>query len=58
MASTMMSIREVAELFGCGRTLVNRLLSEGELTSYKIGGIRRIPAAAVREYLDSVASRP
>ena len=53
-----MSIREVAELFGCGRTLVNRLVSEGELTSYKIGGIRRIPAAAVREYLDSVASHP
>ena len=54
----MMSIREVAELFGCGRTLVNRLVTEGELTSYKIGGIRRIPAAAVRDYLDSVASRP
>lgn len=58
MTSAMMSIREVAELFGCGRALVNRLVSEGELTSYKIGGICRIPAAAVREYLDSVASHP
>lgn len=58
MERSMMSIREVAALFGCGRTLVNRLISEGELTSYKIGGIRRIPAAAVREYLASVASHP
>ena len=58
MERSMMSIREVAALFGCGRTLVNRLISEGTLPSYKIGGVRRIPAAAVREYLDSVASHP
>lgn len=52
----MLSVKEVAEMFGCGRTLINRLIREGDLPSYKIGGIRRIPESAIRHYLNSVSS--
>lgn len=53
----MLSVRDVAEMFGCGRTLVNRLIREGDLPSYKIGGIRRIPESAIKGYLNSVAAK-
>ena len=51
----MLSVREVADLLGCGKTLVNRLIKDGAIKSYKIGGVRRIPPDGLRQYLASVA---
>lgn len=53
----MLSVSQVAELFGCGRTLVNRLIKDGEIKSFKIGGVRRIPESSIKDYLNSVASQ-
>ena len=43
---------EVAKALGIGRTTVFELIRSGELRSVKIGKSRRIPAEAVREYVD------
>jgi excisionase family DNA binding protein len=45
---------EVAQALGVGRTMVFELIRTGELRSVKIGKSRRIPIAAVREYVDGL----
>jgi excisionase family DNA binding protein len=42
---------EVAEILGCGRANVYRLIKSRELRSVKIGGLRRIPAEALDELI-------
>lgn len=51
----LMTIREVSHMLGVGRTLVQRLVTEGQIPSYQIGRIRRIPVDGVLTYLDTVA---
>jgi excisionase family DNA binding protein len=45
---------EVAKALGVGRTMVFELIRTGELRSVKIGKARRIPTAAVREYVEGL----
>lgn len=45
-------VEEAAQLLGVGRTRVFDLIKLGELRSVKIGGSRRIPAAALDEYVE------
>jgi excisionase family DNA binding protein len=45
---------EVAKALGVGRTMVFELIRSGELRSVKIGKSRRIPTAAVREYVEGL----
>jgi excisionase family DNA binding protein len=45
---------EVAQALGIGRTMVFELIRSGELRSVKIGKARRIPTAAVREYIEGL----
>ena len=42
---------EVAELLGCSKSFVWRLIVAGELNSIHVGRLRRIPASSVREYI-------
>jgi excisionase family DNA binding protein len=42
---------EVAKALGVGRTTVFELIRVGELRSVKIGKSRRVPTAAVAEYV-------
>jgi excisionase family DNA binding protein len=42
---------EVAEILGCGRANVYRLIKSRELRSVKIGGLRRIPEEALDELI-------
>lgn len=50
------TVSELAREFGCGRTLIQRLVSEGEIPSYRIGRNIRIPVDGVEKYLERVAS--
>lgn len=45
-----LSVAEVIEKLGVGRTLVYRLMASGEIKSVRIGCRRMIPAAAYAEY--------
>jgi excisionase family DNA binding protein len=47
---------EVAQALGVGRSTVYELLRTGELRSVKIGTSRRIPTAAVVEYVAGLSA--
>jgi len=49
----LLTVREVAERLGCGRTFVYELISTGELETVKLGRLRRVPVAA----LDALVER-
>lgn len=49
------TVSELAKEFGCGRTLIQRLVAEGDIPSYRIGKNIRIPVDGVEQYLSSVA---
>jgi excisionase family DNA binding protein len=46
---------QVAQQWGIGRSKVYELLRTGQLRSIRIGGSRRIPASAMREFLDAAS---
>lgn len=50
-APLLLSVPEVARMLSCGRTNVYHLMSTGALESVKLGGLRRVPAAAVEAYV-------
>ncbi|GAA4978097.1 helix-turn-helix domain-containing protein [Yinghuangia aomiensis] len=45
------TVRDVMVLTGLGKTAVFELLRSGRLRSVREGRARRIPAAAIREYM-------
>ena len=45
--SLLLTITDVAERLGCGRTFVYELISSGELETVKLGRLRRVPVAAL-----------
>jgi excisionase family DNA binding protein len=49
----LLTITDVAERLGCGRTFVYELISSGELETVKLGRLRRVPVAA----LDALIAR-
>jgi excisionase family DNA binding protein len=42
---------DAARVLGLGRTKVYELMRSGELRSVKLGGLRRIPVAALAEFV-------
>ncbi len=50
MERLLLTAEEVAEALNVGRTRVYSLIASKQLTSVKIGHLRRIPGDAVREY--------
>lgn len=50
MERLLLTAEEVAEALHIGRSRVYLLIASKELTSVKIGSLRRIPVDAVREY--------
>jgi excisionase family DNA binding protein len=55
MERLLLTAEEVAEALHVGRTRVYELLATGEIVSVKIGHLRRIPVAAVRDYAARLA---
>ncbi|MQA11333.1 MAG: helix-turn-helix domain-containing protein [Pseudonocardiaceae bacterium] len=52
----MLTVEQAAQRLGIGRTLMYRLVSDCEVTSVRIGRLRRIPATAVAEYAEQLAN--
>ncbi|MGH3972430.1 MAG: excisionase family DNA-binding protein [Pseudonocardiaceae bacterium] len=46
----LLTIEEAAEQLGIGRTLMYKLISNGEIESIHIGRLRRVPTAAIQNY--------
>lgn len=54
MSRILYPIGEVAQQLGVGLTTARALIRSGELRSVKIGRARRIPADALREYVQRI----
>ncbi|WP_424213586.1 excisionase family DNA-binding protein [Streptomyces sp. BI20] len=56
----LLTVEEAARRLRIGRTLCFRLIATGELEAIAVGRLRRVPAAAVHEYVDRLraAHRP
>lgn len=48
----LLTVNEVAERLGLGRTKVYELLGRGEIASVHIGAARRVPASALEAYVE------
>lgn len=46
----LLTVEEVAEALSVGRTRVFSLIAAKEITSVKIGNLRRVPVDALRDY--------
>ena len=47
MERLLLTVDEVAEALGCGRTLVYELIRRGDLSSIKLGRLTRVPIASM-----------
>jgi excisionase family DNA binding protein len=55
----MYTIDQVAEHLGrCHRNTVKRLIKTGQLSSVRIGSLRRIKASQLQAYIDSLKPEP
>lgn len=52
MEKLLLTAEEAGVVLGLSRRTVYSLLATGALRSVKIGGARRVPSAAVREYVE------
>jgi len=52
LAPLLLRVEAAAQVLGVGRTTIFRLLAEGDLESVCVGAARRIPRAAVEEYVE------
>jgi excisionase family DNA binding protein len=48
----LLRVEEAALRLGIGRTSMYRLVMTGEVESVQIGGLRRIPAPCLEEYVE------
>jgi excisionase family DNA binding protein len=48
----LLRVEEAALRLGIGRTSMYRLVMSGEVESVQIGGLRRVPAPCLEEYVD------
>lgn len=48
----LLRVEEAALRLGIGRTSMYRLVMSGEVESVQIGGLRRIPAPCLEEYVE------
>jgi excisionase family DNA binding protein len=51
MSRILHPVNEVAEQLGVGLTTAKALIASGQLRSLKIGRARRVPAEAIREFV-------
>lgn len=54
MDKLLLTPAEAASALGIGRSKLYELLSSGQLASVRIGACRRVPADALRAFLDSL----
>lgn len=56
MQKLLLTVEETAEVLAIGRTKVFDLIALGLLKSVRIGGSRRVPVAAIEEYVSRLCS--
>lgn len=52
MEKLLLTPEEAAEVIGVGRSKVYELMRDGIIDSVRIGGCRRIPTAAIEEFVN------
>jgi len=52
----LLTVREAARRLGIGRSLLYRLMLEGQVLSVKIGRSRRVPVSALEEFAKKKAA--
>ena len=57
MEPALLTAEASAAYLGIGRTVIFRLLREGELTGVRIGASRRFPRAELEEYVQRLRER-
>ena len=53
----LLTAEEAAEQLGIGRTLMYKLIADGEIESIRIGRLRRVPTTAIQDYANRLANR-
>lgn len=53
----LLTVEEAAHVMGIGRTKMFELIAAGAVESVRIGASRRVPSAAIAEYVDHLRSR-
>jgi excisionase family DNA binding protein len=53
-APLLLTVEEAAERLRIGRSLAYELVQSGELVSVKLGRCRRIPVAALEDFVDAL----
>jgi excisionase family DNA binding protein len=48
----LLSPKEFGQRFGVGRTKVNQMLQEGQIKSFKLGRLRKIPMDAIADFIE------
>jgi excisionase family DNA binding protein len=48
----LLRVEEAARRLGIARTLMFRLIKDGEVESVRVGRLRRVPVASLEEYVD------
>ena len=56
MDKILLTIPEVAQVTGLGRSLIYTKVMAGELRSVRIGRARRVPVAAITEFIEGLES--
>lgn len=51
------SVREGAAVIGTGKSKMWELVSRGDIESVKVDGLRKIPADALRAYVEGLRSK-
>ncbi|MQB02208.1 MAG: helix-turn-helix domain-containing protein [Actinobacteria bacterium] len=54
MQKLLLTPEEAARTIGVGRSKLYELLASGALASVKIGALRRVPVAALEEYVGTL----
>lgn len=50
----LLTAKEAADVLGIGRSKVYELIMSGELESVRIGGCRRVPVEALRDFVNEL----
>lgn len=53
----LLTVEEAAQSLGIGRTTMYGLIKAGQISSVRIGQLRRVPANAVAAYVDQLTSQ-
>lgn len=56
MKKLLLTVEEAAKAIGIGRTKMFELISTGAIKSVRIGASRRVPSAAIAEYVERLST--